>query len=86
MQGTNWSLSVHDYVIAGNLYLALLLTAKRKQTQELKACRYVRVSHLPNSKFVEIIFYFKILTRSNGEMRGEPKGTATIEAEVTSFN
>ena len=79
-------MSVHDYIIAGNLYFALLLTAKLKKTQELRACKYVRVLHLPIPGSVEIILYFRIHKRRDGAMRGEPKGTTTVEAEVTSFN
>jgi hypothetical protein len=75
---------------AENLYLALLLTAKPKETQELRACKYVRVLHLhlhlKITDFVEIILYFKIHKRSDGAVRGEPEGTTTVEAEVASFN
>ena len=79
-------MSVHEYVNAGNRYLALLLTAKPKKTQALRAWKYVKVLHLQITDFVEIILYFKVLKRSDGAMRGEPKGTTTVEAELTSFN
>jgi len=42
--------------------------------------------HLQITDFVELILYFKIHKLNDSEMSGQPKGTTTVETEVTRFN